>query len=291
MDTLKHYFTLLKTRRTTAMWFVMFFLIVFVIIVPLLAQSQSPLVTSIYAVLLAIVTNMFAALLWYTVLLAHQNLEKTEPLFNVFPFLRNRSQEILIVLTSLPTNTGRELTGIGEARALGILLEAFSKANFPPHQSKIRFSNEFPDEDVEQILRTEQIIVLGGPNFNKFSAAIIRMYVGELDYVFMQDYTDTDDPRRFSGKIVSNRAESQFVLTCPLPEKVKRDTEVVRDCGMIIRVKNQDGRLITMLAGGMATGVWVAAKIMTANPFIQRWYTDVKPDERNSDFGNCPVLC
>lgn len=119
-----------------------------------------------------------------------------------------------------------------------------------------------------------------------------RIYGSELDYVFKEDYTTADDPRKYSGTIVSNRVESRFILTSPMPDRVKTDLEVVRDCGLITRANNESGRLITLLAGGMTTGVWVAAKIMTANQFIEQWYRAVNPDEREPNFEiifECPV--
>lgn len=169
MNAVKPCLAVLKKRRNLAMWSVLFVLIVIIFCIPLLPESKKPPVASIYTILMAIVTNVFAALLWYSLLVTHQNLEKTDPLMRAFPFLRNKSQDILIVLASLPTTLGHELTGIGEARGLGILLESFSTVNFPPQQIVVRFSSEYDDSAVEEILRTKHVIILGGPNFNKFA--------------------------------------------------------------------------------------------------------------------------
>jgi hypothetical protein len=272
MHEVAKFFHPLKRYRIEATSGALLLLVCLLVLAPAVIDVKSPLTTSIYNVFLALVTNVFAALVWYSMLLAHDNMAKTEPLLKIFPFLADKSERIEIVLTSLPTSVGSELTGVGEAKALGILFDNFSRLNFPTKNITVRFSIEYGVGDVDRLLESSNVIVLGGPNYNQLAAALIEKFHNQLDYVFDEDVIPPQGTKKCSGRIIANRPGGKDdIVACPTPVNVNNDLEVTQDCGIIARVRNRKGRYVFLLAGGMTTGVWVAARMLTDDHFIDGW--------------------
>jgi hypothetical protein len=242
----------------------------------------------------ALTSNLFSALLWYTLLQKHEQSARLEPLIKAFPFLRDKTQEIYIILASLPSTVGHELTGIGEARSLGILLESFNKISFPSNNINITYSHLQHEAEIERIISNKNVILVGGPNYNKFTHYVFTTYSNILEYIFYDDLKSNGVSRRFSGSIISNRRIGGETIVYPLPLGVEQDMDVTSDCGLIVQIRGEKGNLITLLTGGMTTGVWVAAKIMTNPIFIERWlrYLQIKDDSEEAPFEmvfNCNV--
>ena len=89
--------------------------------------------------------------------------------------------------------------------------------------------------------------------------------------------------KKFSGTIVNNTIRHE-ILAAPEPKNVKDDVKVTKDCGFITRVKNENDKLITVLAGSMTIGVWVSAKMMTEYDSIEKWYRKLNLSNDKCEF-------
>ncbi|MGO9005129.1 MAG: hypothetical protein ACLQB4_05105 [Beijerinckiaceae bacterium] len=277
---LTNYRASLRRHRAAAFLFILTVLAILSIIYPLFPAiapaSSSPVSNNIVQFTAALISNLFAALLWYTLLQKHEQSARLEPLMKAFPFLSDKTKEIYVILASLPSDVGHQITGIGEARALGILLESFNTASFPGTNIYVLYSSSSNASDIAHIIETKDVILLGGPNFNKFTHYFFEHYSNRLDYIFQQDIQADGLTRRYSGSIISNRRVGGEVIALPLPEGVAEDTLVLSDCGLIVQIRGEKGNVTTLLAGGMTTGVWVAAKVMTNSKFTERWLSSLK---------------
>ena len=262
-------------------------LIVMVVFSHFLGENPDPAMYSIFFLISSVVINVVAASLWYSLLVTNQKLQKSEPLMKALPFLKDKSTKVYIIFSSVPSTTGHETTGIGEARGLGMLLESMKSVDFPPEKIHVNYSSRYSDEEMESILENHNVILLGGPNFNKFTRFIINTSHEKFAYVFMEEdekpATDGNSKKRFSGTIVNNTIRQELV-THPEPKNVVEDALVTKDCGIIARIKNNQNKSITLLTGGMTSGVWVSAKLMTEYDLIEKWYAHMKPRSDESEY-------
>ena len=287
----KYYFVMIKRR---AMYFAFgscLLLILIIIFSNTMGENPNPLTYSLFFLISSIVINLIGASLWYSLLVANHKLQIAEPLIKVFPFLKNKSDKVNIIFASVPSQTGHVTTGIGEARGLGILLENLQAINFPSDNIAVNYSDKYSDSDMVNILEKQNVILLGGPNFNKFTAYMFDKYHEKYPFVFDR-CSDHSMPspigcngnnKVFSGAIVNNTIRHEIV-TQPEPIGATDDTSIQMDCGIIARIKNDHNKFVTILAGGMTSGVWVAVKLMTEYEFMEKWHTRFKMIDVDSEF-------
>lgn len=260
-----------------------------------IGNNTSPIIYQIFFLSSSVVINLIAAALWYSLIQMNYHLEKKTPIIKAFPFFNDKKSKIYIILASVKSSTGHKLTGLGEARALGMILEALKVVNFPNDKIIIDYESDYKATDLVSIIDNENVIILGGPNFNRFSYYIFDTFHSQLPYVFKEKQISEDkdtvenceisinNRKRFSGAIIKNTIREEIV-TLPLPEGVVDDTLVTKDCGLIIRKKNKAQKYITVLAGGMTAGVWLTAKEVTDYVCIEKWCNQLKTDKDNNEF-------
>lgn len=287
MNFMERYFSLLIKRRVILFALVSGGLLILTIIFAyFMGDSPDPKIYNIFFLISSVVINVVAASLWYSLLVADKKLQRSEPLMKAFPFLKDKNNKIYIILASVPSATGHETTGLGEATGLGTLLESLHAINYPTANVSINFSSKYSDEEMENILAKYNVILLGGPNFNKFTKIVFEKNHKKFAYVFKKNEvksnkselrTSSGQYKSYLASIVTNTIDCE-VVTYPEPKDVFDDIDVTKDCGLIARLRNDDGKFITILAGGMTPGVWVSAKLMTEYALIEQWYRRINPN-------------
>ncbi|MCD4744701.1 MAG: hypothetical protein K8R58_00200 [Bacteroidales bacterium] len=261
-------------------------LIILIIIYLLIGETENQLVINIVSLSSTIIVNIIAAIFWYTMIQGSIYFERNRPLSNAFPFTKNNNEKVFIILSSIPSSTGHKLTGMGEAKALGMILEMFRSVDFPMTNVETNFDDYYSSDDLNNIIENENVILIGGPNFNIATRLFFDENHNSLPYVFKEN-TDVDSVRNnknkdkyFSPSIIWNSTKPR-TITEPVPSNPKNDSEVKKDCGLVIRKTNQAGKSITVLAGGMTPGVWIAAWLMTDQVKITEWYTKLNSNDIN----------
>lgn len=293
MNFMDRYFSFLIKRRVVFFSLAAGILLIMMIFFSyILGDKPNPALYNIFFLLSSVIINLMAASLWYSLLVADKKLQKSETLMKAFPFLKDKSNQIFIIFSSVPSATGHETTGIGEARGLGILLESLKAINFPPENISINYSNKYSDKEMNSILNKQNVILLGGPNFNKFTKAVIEENHEKFNCLFKEAPQEPKGSessviakyqKPYLGTIVNNTIR-QEIVSHPEPQGVTDDISVTKDCGLIARLKNNNGKFITILAGGMTPGVWVATKLMTEYDMIEKWHSCLKLHAYDCEF-------
>ena len=111
-----------RRYRAVIFLFILSFIVIVSILSPVMPIFGKPTTTvsnNIIQFTGALTSNLFAAILWYTLLKKHEQSSRLDPLLKAFHFLHNKEDELYIILASLPSAGGHQTTGIGEARAMG----------------------------------------------------------------------------------------------------------------------------------------------------------------------------
>lgn len=293
MNFMERYFSFLIKRRIMLFFLASVTLLVMMVVFShLLGGNPNPAMYSIFFLVSSVVINVVAASLWYSLLVTNQKLQRSEPLMRAFPFFKDKSTKVYIIFASVPSATGHETTGIGEARGLGMLLESLQSIGFPTEKIHVNYSSRYSDEEMKCILENQNVILLGGPNYNKFTRSVIDRNHERFAYVFMEEKEEListksgtvgNNKKHYSGTIVNNTIR-QEIVTYPEPKNVVEDALVTKDCGIVARIRNCRGKSITLLAGGMTSGVWVSAKLMTEYDLIEKWHGRLKPRNDECEF-------
>lgn len=144
----------------------------------------------------------------------------------------------LIVSSSAFVDTGkysRPTTGIGQVRAMSLLVPSLARAYRKVDLEQVRLSAVTPGKDLEA-----DLLVLGGPKNNE----IARKLLDRLPHL---PFTVDDDVIDWGGQLY---------------EGATSGPDVVRDFGYIVRAPNPfaPGRRIVLLAGSHTFGTVAAAR-------------------------------
>ncbi|MEX0968092.1 MAG: hypothetical protein WD077_12705 [Bacteroidia bacterium] len=221
--------------------------------------------TNLYLLLSTIAVNIVAAGLWYSLLNSALSFQSNAPIFKAMPFLRDRSSKVHILLASLPSNTNHLVTGMGEARALSMLLETLKVIEFPMENVLINYDDHYSRDEIKALIENENVLMLGGPNHNSATAFFMEDNFNKLSYVFETATPNANggEQASFTSNIVTNTQRPQ-VVTGSEPGNVESDIDLTKDCGMIIRKEGAFDNFAYVLAGGMSPGVWLATCVLTS---------------------------
>lgn len=225
--------------------------------------------------------SLCGAALWVGLISLRHRIARMHPVHTVYPFCQACDERVYIILATVPSTTGQTTTGMGEARALALLLDAFHSSGMPSENIETNFSGFYLDADMHRILSHEHAILLGGPNHNSFSREVLDKHRSKLAYLFEEDSSEIE--RDYTGAIIRNLIEPELV-SCPKPDGVTSDPSVTADCGLIVRVKNESGRTTTILAGGMTPGVWIAARATIAPRLVYEWWSRLETTNAREQF-------
>ncbi len=259
-------------------------------------DPESTPLSHVYFAGSSLIVNITAAALWLSILRADARLKQVQPFLRVFPFLRQTDAKLYIVLATVPSVTGQKTTGMGEARALAMLLETLTMIGFPMERVCVHYDRHFSESEAEEVVENENSILLGGPNFNQLSRLVLERAFPRMPFVFFGFHEEvpeadldevTEEKARlgklYTGAIVQNSIRHELV-TYPLPTGVTDDTGVTRDCALILRTRNENGTCSTVLAGGMSAGVWLAAKALTDHREIASWSKGLGQSELRGEY-------
>lgn len=279
----KKFSQLLIKRRVTLYGVITVILFFVVLLLSLIISSVSnPIIYNLFYLMSSIVVNIVAAALWVSLASMNQYIEKSIPIYKIFDYLSNKADKIFIILAAVPSSTGQMVTGMGEALALGMLMETIKQVEFPVEMIEVNYASHYSEDKMHDIINNYHVIVLGGPNYNKFSRYILEKFHNRLPYIFQstvlinENDTGKNKQRRenkkiYSGEIIKNVVSSP-TITFPEPYGVISDELVEKDCGLIVRILNDSRKTLTVMAGGMTAGVWLSAKLLTEPEYLDKWH-------------------
>jgi hypothetical protein len=194
-----------------------------------------------------VLINLLANFIWALIGVAGVLVWRS--VFNIMParrLWRFKNPEKLIICATASTKeyTGkyyRPSTGIGQLRALAILMSSLNTAYKGIKIKNIVMSDEALSDRVEN-----DIIILGGPKTNHLTRKL-------LDCIQEQPLVDENE-QYIEWKIAGE--EGKF------PENPESEGQIHRDYGLIIRMKNpfsSDGSTVCLFSGHHTYGVIAAA--------------------------------
>lgn len=134
--------------------------------------------------------------------------------------LADAERVLIFVSQSAETHTGqyvRPATGIGQAKALGIIAPSLSRAYRGIDLQDTRFPYERSGRDLER-----DLIVLGGPKNNEVTAMLLEAYSSELA-VGQCDDTIKVGTASFTGEVVAGTVVKDYGLIVSGPNPYSRD--------------------------------------------------------------------
>ncbi|MFI5690174.1 hypothetical protein [Streptomyces sp. NPDC051636] len=179
------------------------------------------------AVVAAVLTGIGTLVRWYVV--------KRLPARRTWRYLN--AGELSIVLDTSYVDTGRyqrPVAGLGQVRALSVLVPSLTHAYRDLDLEKVRLSAHLPGSEMEH-----DLLVLGGPKNNEAARRILEAMTEAL-------------PFRLGGGAITWEGTAYTGDAA--------DGEVVRDCGYIVRAANPlNPKKRVVLIGGWSTYGTVAA--------------------------------
>lgn len=171
--------------------------------------------------------------------------------------LNNYKNLVISAATTNRTNTGqyyRPNTGLGELRALALLVTSLNKAYKNIEVKNIHLSEDQIHDRIEN-----DFIIMGGPKNNKLS----KLFLDKIQNLTIVNQVDDT---------IFWRAGNENIDFVP----VVKEKNVIRDYGLIIRMKNpfsDSDKTICLFSGGHTYGVIAASKYFTENYFkrAKKW--------------------
>lgn len=161
----------------------------------------------------------------------------------------------IVAAASTQTHTGdyvRPATGIGQVRALALILKSLNKGYRGINIKNIYLSSDSLQERLEN-----DLLILGGPKNNNLA----KKFLKEIESLQPLNQIGNNIIRRNDLSQPQNDSSSHTVF-CGETDKHK----VLTDYGIIIRTKNpfsQDDKIIILFSGSHTYGTMAAAKYFT----------------------------
>lgn len=171
--------------------------------------------------------------------------------------LRNPATVSVVLATSASVGTGayvRRMTGLGQARALGLLVPSLTRAYGELDSNAVTLSVH-----TNGIGREGDLILLGGPKNNEVTREILHRMAPRLPITIR---TNGDE------EIVHNTADGGVVVLPPASTPAPSQSRAGYDYGYILRAANcfNPKTSVTVFAGTHTYGTGAAVKYFLNNP-------------------------
>ncbi|MEU5929735.1 hypothetical protein ABZ817_40490 [Streptomyces antimycoticus] len=186
------------------------------------------------AVVAAVLTGIAGLVRWFVV--------RRMPARRIWRYLG--ASELSIVLDTSHIDTGRyqrPVAGLGQVRALSVLIPSLTHAYRDLNLERVRLSAHLPGHEMEH-----DLLVLGGPKNNEAAHSILEAMADAL-------------PFRLGGGAITWEGTAYTGDAT--------DGEVVRDCGYVVRAPNplNSSKRVVLIGGWSTYGTVAAARWLAEN--------------------------